>query len=118
MVRPKAPDKAPAPAAAHAPPPQGGAELPEGFRAAVFTPFTGDLDQMVKRRMVRVGVTYNRTFYFVDGGVQRGVTYEFGKAFEDALNQTLKAKGEVSADRERPVDRMPRAHRETLAAAG
>ena len=35
--------------------------------------FTGDLDGMVARRMIRVGATFNRTFYFVDNGVQRGV---------------------------------------------
>ncbi len=52
--------------------------------------FTGDLDQMVARRMIRVGVTFNRTFYFVDHGVQRGMAYEFGKAFEDELNKKLK----------------------------
>ena len=72
----------------------GGAPPPEAFQAAVFKPFSGDLDQMIKRRMVRVGVTYNRTFYFVDAGVQRGVTYEFGKAFEDALNKKLGTSGD------------------------
>lgn len=93
---PKAPGKAPVAGAAapgQAPGPasaEGGAEPPDAFRAAIFKPFTGDFDQMVKRRMIRVGVTYNRTFYFVDAGVQRGVTYEFGKAFEDALNKKLK----------------------------
>ena len=57
------------------------------MRAALAEPFTGDLDEMVKRRLIRVGVTFNRTFYFVDKGVQRGVAYEFGKAFEDAAEQ-------------------------------
>jgi membrane-bound lytic murein transglycosylase MltF len=44
----------------------------------------------VKRRLVRVGVAANRTFYFVDKGVQRGVAYELGQAFEDHLNKKLK----------------------------
>jgi membrane-bound lytic murein transglycosylase MltF len=44
---------------------------------------------MVKRRAIRVGVTYNRTFYFIDRGVQRGVVYEYGKLFEDELNKQL-----------------------------
>jgi membrane-bound lytic murein transglycosylase MltF len=93
----KAPAKAPAapaektpPAAAQATPAEGGAQPSDEFQAAIFKPFTGDLDQMVKRRMIRVGAPYNRTFYFVDAGVQRGVTYEFGKAFEDAFNKKLK----------------------------
>ena len=53
-------------------------------------PFTGDLDEMVKRRLVRIGVTYNRTFYFVDRGVQRGVAYEFGQIMEERLNKHFK----------------------------
>jgi hypothetical protein len=35
-------------------------------REAVLKPFTGDLDEIVKRRALRLGVTFNRTFYFVD----------------------------------------------------
>jgi len=44
---------------------------------------------MLKRRMIRLGVTYNRTFYFIDKGVPRGVVYEYGKLFEDELNKKL-----------------------------
>jgi hypothetical protein len=51
----------------------GGSEPPDSFRAAIFKPFTGDLGQMVKRRMIRVGVTCNRTLYFVDAGARRKV---------------------------------------------
>ena len=72
------------------PPSAAGAEIPEGLRAGMFKPFTGDLDEMVKRRVIRIGVPYSRTFYFVDKGVQRGAAYEFGKAFEDDLNTRLK----------------------------
>jgi membrane-bound lytic murein transglycosylase MltF len=72
------------------PPPAYEAALPAGVRSIVATPFTGDFDQMVARRLIRVGVTYNRTFYFVDKGVQRGVAYEFANAFEDWLNEKLK----------------------------
>ena len=39
-------------------------------------PFTADLDEMVKRRAIRVGVTFNRTHYFIDRGQERGLTYE------------------------------------------
>jgi membrane-bound lytic murein transglycosylase MltF len=72
------------------PPPAYEAALPEAVRSVVAAPFTGDLDQMIKRRLVRVGVTYNRTFYFVDKGVQRGGSYEYAKAFEDWLNEKHK----------------------------
>jgi membrane-bound lytic murein transglycosylase MltF len=64
--------------------------LPESVRLSIDRPFTGDLDEMVKRRMIRVGVTFNRTHYFVDNGVQRGVVYEHLKLFEDTLNKKLR----------------------------
>ena len=32
---------------------------------------------MVKRRLIRVGAPFNRTFYFIDKGVQRGLSYEY-----------------------------------------
>ena len=40
--------------------------------------------------VIRVGVTYNRTSYFVDNGVQRGAAYEYLKLFEDRINAVLK----------------------------
>ena len=45
---------------------------------------------MVERRLVRIGVTFNRTFYFVDKGVQRGVSYEYAQLVEERLNKHLK----------------------------
>ena len=53
-------------------------------------PFTGDFDAMVKRRAIRVGVTFNRTHYFIDKGQERGLTYEALKLFENDLNADLK----------------------------
>ena len=53
----------------------------------------GDFDGMQKRRVVRILVPFSRTFYFIDkGGKQFGVTYETGKAFEEALNKKYKTK--------------------------
>ena len=52
-------------------------------------PFTGDLDEMIKRRAIRVGVTFNRTHYFIDKGQERGLTYEALKSFETDLNTDL-----------------------------
>ena len=51
---------------------------------------TGDLDQMVKRRQIRVLVVYSKTFYFLDRGQQRGTTYDTMRAFEDDLNRRLR----------------------------
>ena len=53
-------------------------------------PFTGDYDALVKRRAIRVGVTFNRTHYFIDKGQERGITYEALKQFENDLNTDLK----------------------------
>ena len=64
--------------------------LPEAVRIAMDKPFTGDFDAMVKRRAIRVGVTFNRTHYFIDKGQERGLTYESLKLFENDLNADLK----------------------------
>ena len=64
--------------------------LPEEVRLIVDRPFSGDFDEMVKRRMIRVAVTFNRTHYFIDKGQERGITYESLKLFENDLNADLK----------------------------
>ncbi len=64
--------------------------LPEAVRLVMDKPFTGDFDEMVKRRAIRVGVTFNRTHYFIDKGQERGLTYEALKSFESDLNTDLK----------------------------
>jgi membrane-bound lytic murein transglycosylase MltF len=51
--------------------------------------FTGDLDEMIQRRLIRVLVTYSKTHYFVDRGAQRGLNYEAFRLFEDDLNKEL-----------------------------
>jgi len=56
----------------------------------VMQPWTGDLDQMIERRIVRVLVVPSKTFYFNDRGTQRGVTYEsFHLLVEKGLNEKL-----------------------------
>jgi membrane-bound lytic murein transglycosylase MltF len=52
-------------------------------------PWSGDLDGMIERRRIRLLVVPSRTFYFVDAGQQRGLSYDRGRAFEDALNKKL-----------------------------
>jgi membrane-bound lytic murein transglycosylase MltF len=64
--------------------------LPEAVRLMMDKPFTGDFDEMVKRRAIRVGVTFNRTHYFIDKGQERGLTYESLQLFEKDLNADLK----------------------------
>jgi membrane-bound lytic murein transglycosylase MltF len=58
----------------------------------VEQPWTGDYDGMVKRRRIRVLVTNSKTFYFVDKGTPRGITYEGFKALEADINKRLKSK--------------------------
>jgi membrane-bound lytic murein transglycosylase MltF len=65
-------------------------QLPEFVQKDVLQPFTGDFDEMVKRRVIRIGVTFNRTMYFVDKGVQRGVVYDYGRFMEERLNTVFK----------------------------
>jgi membrane-bound lytic murein transglycosylase MltF len=91
---PPAPAATPATAAADdapiPPTPSPFDALPETARLAMDKPLTGDFDAMVKRRMIRVGVTFNRTHYFIDKGQERGLTYESLKQFETDLNTDLK----------------------------
>jgi len=61
--------------------------LPPSVRDAVLKPFTGDLDALVKRRAVRIGVAFNRTYYFVDRGKPRGIAYEYGQLMQERLNR-------------------------------
>ena len=84
---------APAPTATDAPIPATSSpfdDLPEAVRLSMDKPFTGDLDALVARRSIRVGVTFNRTHYFIDRGQQRGITYEALKLFENDPNVDLK----------------------------
>jgi membrane-bound lytic murein transglycosylase MltF len=66
--------------------------LPPAVRDAMDKSFTGDLDEMIARRVIRAGVTFNRTHYFIDKGQQRGATYEAVKLFEDELNKAAKTR--------------------------
>jgi membrane-bound lytic murein transglycosylase MltF len=72
-----------APAPAPAPRP-----VPELRR--VEQKWRGDLDGMVKRRMIRALVGYSRTFYFIDRGAPHGTSYDTLTAFEAFLNRKLK----------------------------
>jgi membrane-bound lytic murein transglycosylase MltF len=64
--------------------------LPPRVREMLDRPFTGDLEQMVERRVIRAGVVFNRTQYFIDRARQRGMVYESIVLFEEELNKRLK----------------------------
>ena len=54
------------------------------------TVWSGDLGVMAAHRAIRVLVPYSKTLYFVDyGGAQRGISFDFMRAFEDELNKKL-----------------------------
>jgi membrane-bound lytic murein transglycosylase MltF len=58
--------------------------------ADFYKKWTGDLDGMVNRRVIRVLTVYNKTLYFLDKDTQRGIVYDGMKMFEDELNKKLK----------------------------
>ncbi len=64
-------------------------EPPPPGLAPFVAPWTGDLDGMVERRMVRILTVQSPVQYFVDRGRELGITYEAGKAFETQLNEKL-----------------------------
>jgi membrane-bound lytic murein transglycosylase MltF len=57
---------------------------------SIDTPWTGDLDGMIKRRLIRILAPYSKTFYFVDRGIQRGLIYEISEILERDLNRRLR----------------------------
>ncbi|MFL6733356.1 MAG: transglycosylase SLT domain-containing protein [Sphingomicrobium sp.] len=71
------------------PPPAYELALPDYLRTKLSQPFTGDLDAMVERRIIRVAAPFSRTFYYIANGVQRGLSYEYMKLYEDQLNAAL-----------------------------
>jgi len=85
------PEPVPAPPAAAATP-----EPPPPPSPAVAGIWTGDLEGMTERRVVRMLVVYNKTNYFIDNAQQRGATYDMGLELEKWLNRGNK-------DRARPI---------------
>src|SRR5262245_66074460 len=55
----------------------------------ITAPWTGDLDGMAERRMVRVLTAFSKTQYFIDRGTPRGTAYDQGKLLETELNRVL-----------------------------
>jgi membrane-bound lytic murein transglycosylase MltF len=66
---------------------------PAVTQAPFLKPWTGDLDGMIKRRVIRVLVAPSRTSYWLNGARQTGVEYELLKAFEKEINEKYKTQG-------------------------
>jgi membrane-bound lytic murein transglycosylase MltF len=81
-----------APPAGKSTPPAAGKSTPPWLAAALANKWTGDLDGMLKRRVIRALVVYSQTYYFVDKGTQRGASYEALVGFENRLNKVHKTK--------------------------
>jgi hypothetical protein len=67
--------------------------------------FTGDLDGMVKRRVIRVLVVSDRTYIFFDGIRMQGIMYDVFREFEAGLNRKLKTGNTAVSVVFVPVDR-------------
>jgi membrane-bound lytic murein transglycosylase MltF len=72
-------------------PPADGPRQLESFDSGLYLDeeWTGDLDGMVERGVVRALVVYSLGQYFLDGATQRGTTYEALAQFEKFLNERL-----------------------------
>jgi len=57
--------------------------------SSITRAWTGDLDGMVERRIVRVLVVPSKTLYFQDRGTQRGTSYDMFQVVERELNARL-----------------------------
>lgn len=81
-AQPQAPLVAPAP-------PTAEERAQDAMVAAMFAPWTGDLDGMVKRGYVRVGVGYEPLYFSYDGAEQQGLAVDSAREFEKQLRATL-----------------------------
>jgi membrane-bound lytic murein transglycosylase MltF len=59
--------------------------------AKLQKPWTGDLDGMIERRVIRVLTVNSKTIHFVDKGVLRGTAVDYARLFEEELNKKLAA---------------------------
>jgi membrane-bound lytic murein transglycosylase MltF len=65
----------------------------ELIQAPNLKPWTGDLDGMVERRVIRALVAPSRTSYWFNGARQTGAEYELLKAFQEDLNSRYQTRG-------------------------
>jgi membrane-bound lytic murein transglycosylase MltF len=96
--------------------------VPEEF-ADVWQTWTGDLDGIIRRRVLRVLVTHSSTHYYVDRGRQEGIAYEMFRLFEKDLNRRFQT-GALAIDvlfipvkRDRLIPALVEGHGDIAAAA-
>ena len=70
-----------------APPPSADQPTDLSHLALITEPNTDDFNGMAERRTIRALVVRSKTFYFFDGAVQRGLSYDRLKAFEAYANE-------------------------------
>ena len=61
-------------------------------RERIISKWTGDLDGMIQRRVIRILTAYSKTQYFIDHGTPRGLVSDMASMFEEDLNKKLKSK--------------------------
>jgi membrane-bound lytic murein transglycosylase MltF len=66
-------------------------DIPDsGVAPVALAKWTGDLDGMIERRLIRVLTTYSKTQFFIDRGTQLGLVPDAFRIFEEDLNRKLK----------------------------
>lgn len=68
------------------------AKPPGTISTQAMRDWTGDWDGILKRRTLRVLVVPSKTNYYVEKGIQRGITYDTFRLFEEETNKRLKTK--------------------------
>jgi membrane-bound lytic murein transglycosylase MltF len=68
------------------------ADAPNKMAMRENVKWTGDYDGMLEDRVVRVLLPYSKTFYFLDGATEKGLSYTAVKRFEKMLNDLNKSK--------------------------
>jgi membrane-bound lytic murein transglycosylase MltF len=63
--------------------------------ATMMQPWTGDLDGMIERRVIRVLTAPSKTNFFQDRGRQRGATYDAFRILEEDLNTKLEQENKL-----------------------
>lgn len=67
-------------------------DAPDQQSAFPIEVWKGDFEAMAQRNRIRALVVYSKTFYFIDKGQQRGLTYEGLMQFEKFINEKLNKK--------------------------
>jgi membrane-bound lytic murein transglycosylase MltF len=85
-------------------PQSGSLEDDPWLRARRADEWTGDLDGMIERGVVRVLTVHSKTNYFLDGARERGLVAEASQALEALLNKKLRRQRKIVTVRRKIVD--------------